>query len=130
MKKARLLALDVIGGTGFSEIECKELDDYYKALKCDCFDIAHRKIGGKDGKYFDIFVDDIGLFADSPIPSAIDGNGNVMLVGNLVFANHDNQGNTTSLSDQDIMLIRNNAVMLVRADDESKRWLAIQPVEY
>jgi len=129
MGKARLLVFDVIGGTGFSEIECSKLDDYYKALKCDCFDVAYRKVGGEDGKYFDIFVDDIGLFVDNPIPSAFSSDSGVMLVGNLIFANHDSHGNTTSLSDEDIMLIRNSTSTAI--DPETgKAWTVCFPVDY
>ena len=31
-----------------------------------------------------------------------------MLVGNLIFANHDSEGNTTSLSDNDIKIIKSH----------------------
>lgn len=126
--KARLLALDVIGGTGFSEIMCKSSDDLYTALKCDCFDIAVRKIGEK---YFDIFCDDIGLFVDDPIPSALDKELKPMLVGNLIFANHDSAGNTTSLSDEDIKMIKDSAVTVVDYDaNPIAVWIAIAGVEY
>lgn len=125
LNKARLLVLDVIGGTGFNEIQCESLQDFYDALKCDCFDVAYRRIGDK---YFDIFVDDNGLFVDDPIPSALNGVGKPMLVGNLVFAHHDAEGNTTSLSDDDIAYIKDHAVGAMT----SKRamWTAIYPVEF
>ena len=105
MKKANLLLFD---GRSFKKIECGNLDDYYKYLECDCFDIANRKIGGKR---FDVFVDDEGLLKENPIPTAINGSGNVMLVGNLIFANHDYEGNTTSLSDDDIEIIKKSKVV-------------------
>ena len=60
MKKARVLVFD---GKKFFEAECGELDDYYKYLECDCFDIANRSVGGSR---YDIFVDDIWLFKDEP----------------------------------------------------------------
>lgn len=63
------------------------------------FDIATRRIGGK---YFDIFVDDIGLMRDDIIISALTTKNEPMLVGNLVIANHDEQGNTTSLTNDDL----------------------------
>ena len=106
---ARLLLMkiyDVDIDDQFEEIEVTELEDYYKHLECDCFDIAHRKIGDK---YYDIFCDDAGLFRDGFIFSAIFPTGEGMLVGNLIFANHDDQGNTTSLSDDDIRNIKRNA---------------------
>ena len=121
---ARLLVLDVIGDKGFYEAECNDLKDYYKELKCDCFDIATRCIGGK---YFDIFVDDNGLFVDDPIPSALDDSFNVMLVGNLIFANHDDEGNTTSLSDEDIEMIKDAGIVL---KNSKKVWTVVMPVQY
>lgn len=93
------------------QIECSSLEDYYDALQCETFDIARRKIGGH---YFDIFVDDIGLFDESPIVSAIRwvdkdaGKAEPMLVGNLIIANHDAEGNTTSLTREDVGVILSN----------------------
>lgn len=89
------------------EVKCQKLDDFYKYLECDCFDIACLKIGEK---YFDCFVDDEGLFKEEIIPAAISKDGKVMLVGNIVFANHDSEGNTTSLSEEDIKMIKKNIV--------------------
>lgn len=128
MKKARLLVLDVIGGTGFYEKECSELQDFYDALKCRHFDIAYRKVGGK---YFDIFCDDEGLFVKNPIPSALDGDMEPALVGNLIFAHHDSAGNTTRLSDEDIRHIKEHAVTAIDYDSEPmKMWNLVTQVEY
>lgn len=125
---ARLLLLDVIDGTGLQEVECKSLDDYYKALQCDCFDIANRSI---DGKRFDIFVDDVGLFVDNPIPSVLDKDMKPMLVGNVIFANHNMAGDTTSLSDEDIALIKKHAITVMNFDaNPIKEWIAITSVDY
>lgn len=101
---ARLLLLDVFDNE-VKEVECDDLDDYYKYLRCDCFDITQRKI---DGKYFDIFCDDNGTFVEHPIVSALDSTNDPMLVGNLIFANADAEGNTTSLSDDDVAWIKGN----------------------
>lgn len=88
-------------------IDADDLDSFYKALGCDCFDIAYRKVGGK---YYDIFCDDEGLFKeDNPI-TAISSRCERMLVGNLIFANHNEYGETTSLSDEDIDNITENIV--------------------
>lgn len=129
---ARLLVLDVVDNEGFYEKECDDLQDYYDALKCDCFDIATRQIveiDGESGKVFDIFCDDNGLFAENPIPSALDDNMQVALVGNLIFANHDNMGNTTSLSDEDIDFIKRNAISIYDAL-RLKGWTAVINVCY
>lgn len=130
MAKSRLLLLDVIDSEGFKEIECDGLQDYYDALKCDCFDIANRRIGDEDRR-FDIFVDDCGLFVDSPIVSAIDSNLKPALVGNLIFAHHDAEGNTTGLSDDDIEYIKMNSIGIVDFDAEPMRsWIAVGKVDY
>lgn len=126
MKKVRLLLLDVIGGTGFREVTCGELQDYYDNLKCDCFDIAVRNIGGR---YFDIFCDDVGLFVEHPIPSAVDDEFNPVLVGNLIFAHHDREGNTTGLSDDDIEFIIEHSVKVVDANTLNT-WEVVSGVRY
>ena len=109
---ARLLVLNVKNSERdhVYVAECKGIDDYYKHLECDCFDIANRKVGNKR---FDIFCDDVGLYDENPIVSAISSSQEPMLVGNLIFANHDSEGNTVGLSDEDIDEIMSNLFMAV-----------------
>lgn len=127
--KARVLVLDVIGDKGLYETEIETLQDIYEALRCDCFDIAYRKIGGK--KRFDIFCDDMGLLKEDSIISALDERMCPALVGNLLFANHDYEGETTSLSDEDIEIIKKSVTTLIDFDsDPIKQWKAIFPCEY
>lgn len=95
---ALVLLLDV-EDNDFYVRECNKLQDYYKFLKTDTFDIVRRKVGKK---VFDVYIDDIGLFREAPRPSMVNETGKTMLVGNLIFANHDAEGNTTSLTDDDI----------------------------
>lgn len=122
---ARVLVLDVIGGKGLYEAECKKLDDFYRELKCDVFDIATRKIGGR---YFDLFVDDCGRFVDNAIVSAMGEDRRDYLVGNIVIANHDSDGNTTSLTRQDIEIIKENVVRAM--DKDGNEWDMIFPADY
>lgn len=98
---AKLLLIDVEADIFDSVrvVECNSNDDYDKYLKCSCFDIGRRKVGDT---YYDIFVDDTGLLKDNPVVSAVTSNGEPMLVGNLIFANHDAEGETISLSLQDM----------------------------
>lgn len=120
---AKVLVLNVLDKTAkpLYAAEVKELDDYYKHLGCDCFDIANRSIGGNR---YDIFVDDIGLFKDDPVIAAIDTNGKPMLVGNLIIANHDLEGNTTSLTAEDIDVIGQNLVRIF-TDNRPSGYLAL-----
>lgn len=84
------------------DIEPK-LEAYYKALDCDCIDIVERKIGKK---WFDIVCDDEGLLKERPKISAINDMGEVMLVGNLMFCKHDDEGDTVGLTDEEITHIQ------------------------
>ena len=75
------------------------LEGYYNALRCRCFDIVQRSIGGKP---YDIYCDDDGLFVERPIISAFSPDGEPMLVGNLFICHHDDEGNTVSLLDDEV----------------------------
>lgn len=107
----RVLVLDVENNTT-REVEISDdITTIYRELGCDVFDIANRKIGDRR---FDIFCDDIGLFRDEPIVSAINADDfSPMLVGNLLFANHDSEGRTVGLTDEDVAMIRSNIAMVV-----------------
>lgn len=89
------------------------LSQYYELLNCSLIDITSRQI---DGKYFDIIADDEGLFVEDPKVSALDSNGEPALVGNLLFCNYDGDGGETSLTDDDIELLRKHTVLAVKAD--------------
>ena len=87
-------------------IEVKgELDEYYNLIDCDCIDIVTRKVGDT---YFDIICDDEGLLKDNPRVTAVDTEGNPMLVGNLIFSHTDEDGETVGVTDEEIALIRDN----------------------
>ena len=114
-----MLILDPKDGIRFGN--CKELNDFYREIGCDCIDIARRTVGGK---MFDIFVDDEGLLkADAGDRiSAIaeeDGKLSPQLVGTLVFANHDAAGNTTDLTLDDTMLIASRVKRIVIENRET-----------
>lgn len=99
---ANLLLLDVENNK-VRELKCDALHDYYEALNCRCFDIVSRRIGKK---YFDLFIDDEGLFKEDPIISAINNLGSPMLVGNIIFAKHDSEGNTIDLAETEVKYIK------------------------
>ena len=123
---ARLLCLDVnrgIAENALYEVECNELEDFYKALNCDCFDITQRIIGGK---VFDIYCDDEGLLKANQKPSTIvQGGMNSPLVGNLIFANHDAEGETVSLTAEDFKTIRDNIGYMGNVKT-GEMWMAVQ----
>lgn len=86
------------------EVKVEKLDDYYKFLNCDTFDIANRQVGNTR---YDLLVDDEGLFKQNPrISTVIDSTQEPALVGNITFAKHDASGETTGLTDVDIHNIK------------------------
>lgn len=122
MSRVRLLLLD--SDCGLSTVHCEDLDDYYKHIKCDTIDIVQRKIGNK---VFDIICDDEGRFKNNPRLSMISIYDDYMasLVGNLIFANHDAEGNTTSLSSEDIAMIKSEAVRILDVDNGRMNWAVL-----
>lgn len=118
----RVLVLDVENNAVREAEVSEDINTIYRELGCDMFDIANRKIGDRR---FDIFCDDIGLFRDKPIVSAINANDlSPMLVGNLLFANHDSEGRTVGLTDQDVAVIRDNMAMVVSSEREDP-WMVV-----
>lgn len=82
------------------------LEEAYELIECTCIDIVRRKIGSK---YFNIVVDDEGLFRCDPLPSAINADTHeVMLVGNILIAGDGSD--LCSLTDRDISLIERNVM--------------------
>ena len=81
------------------------LQAFYDTIHCvyDTIDIVSRKIGGK---YFDVICDDDGLAREPHHCSAVDKEGSPMLVGSFLVANHDTAGETRSLTDEDIEVIK------------------------
>jgi len=82
-----------------------ELDEYYRVLCCDTIDVATRSVGGK---YFDIICDDEGLLKDRPKISLVDKHGKAMLVGNLLFCHHDENGETVGLEESELAFLSRN----------------------
>lgn len=86
------------------EVEASTLDEYYKLIGCDTIDIAYYKIGSR---YYNIICDDEGLLKDSVRVSAFDKRMRPILVGNLLISGDtDDNGGLTSLTDSDIMQIK------------------------
>ena len=114
----RMLLIDV-NENEIKPLEVNCLEDYYEHIGCRCIDIVRRKIGDR---YFEIIIDDEGLFVDEPIVSAIDENNNVMLVGNLLIASGevDIDGNLTSIDDSDIDYIYNFIGLLITVRTNGK----------
>ena len=86
------------------EVEASTLDEYYKLIGCDTIDIVYYKIGSR---YYNIICDDEGLLKDSIRISAFDKQMHPILVGNLlIFGDTDENAEFTSLTDRDIIQIK------------------------
>lgn len=82
------------------EVEISDFTDFYKYIGRSAFDVAGRYIGDEN-RWYDIFVDDIGMLKENPIISAINVT-EIMLVGNLVITKTAENGEQLPLSDDDI----------------------------
>lgn len=101
----KMFKLDCYGDTtGPIELE-DELEVYYGEIGCQWIDIVTRFI---DGVEFDIICDDEGLMKPNCRITAFSSENEPMLVGNLLFAHHDDEGNMTELTDDDIALINSH----------------------
>lgn len=77
------------------------LDDIYKAINARCFDIATRQIGTKADKVYAIYCDDVGLFKQDNHLAAY-GDNDCLLVGDILIAKHDANGEMIDLTNEDI----------------------------
>lgn len=101
------------------------LDEFYKLLECDLFDIAVRKF---DGEYLDIFVDDEGLFKEDKIPSVVTFNGDEIvevIYNNVLIFSNDGMGNTISLTDEQIEKVMNCRIISVEESMEVYKMLLV-----
>lgn len=80
-----------------------DLEEFYGIIKCNTIDIVTRYI---KGVRFDIICDDEGLFKENPVVTAYDIAGRPMLVGMLIFAHHDDEGNMTGITTEDEKLLK------------------------
>ena len=110
---ANMLLLDV-EKQELREVECNSLDDYYKEIDCRCIDIKevfviNRKL--KKSMYIDVIYDDEFLLTNNrKIPSVLyvtERNSlETFLLGNVLFARHNKDGEIESLSDEQLEFIK------------------------
>lgn len=99
----KALLLDVMEGK-VETVDADGVEEFYKLLHCTTIDIVQRIIGDR---WYDIVCDDNGTFVEDPRISAVDSNGQIMLVGNLLICGlADADGVLTSLSEEDIEHIK------------------------
>lgn len=110
---ANMLLLDV-EKQELREVECNSLEDYYKEIDCSCIDIKevfviNRKL--KKSMYIDVIYDDEFLLTNNrKIPSVLyvtERNSlETFLLGNVIFARHNKDGEIESLSVEQLDFIK------------------------
>lgn len=81
----------------------------YKILDCDLIQVVERKIGAK---VYDIICDEEGLLKPN-FQSALCTNYAENLYGNILIVNHDDEGDFTSLNDDEIKDINKSIIELL-----------------
>lgn len=110
---ANMLLLDV-EKQELREVECNGLEDYYKEIDCRCIDIKEVFIINRNTKksmYIDVIYDDEFLLTNNrKIPSVLyitERNGlETFLLGNVIFARHNKNGEIESLTDEQLEFIK------------------------
>ena len=108
-----------------AEVDITNYKDFYVLINCSCFDVARRQIGNEK-RYYDIFVDDMGMLRGERIVSAVDNNCEVMLVGNLVITKTDEEGEQIDLSNDDIEYLKH--YILLGISEDSNGYPHVHPV--
>ena len=108
------------------ETEIDSYKDYYPLLECDTFDIQSRRF--KD-KWLDIYCDDEGLFKEINRPSILTFNKNGQLVeqivGNVFIVSHDDEGNTISLTDEEVEAVLSAVKVMAGLESNEEYTLCI-----
>lgn len=93
-----------------------DLQVFYDIIGCECIDIVKRKIGDN---YYNIICDDEGLFVENPIISLAHPTDMYQTVhGNVIITGiEDEHGNLTSLTNLDIVKIKNELKYMILLDE-------------
>lgn len=110
---ANMLLLDV-EKQELREVECNGLEDYYKEIDCRCTDIKEVFVINRNTKksmYIDVIYDKEFLLTNNrKIPSVLyvteKNSIETFLLGNVIFARHNKNGEIESLSDEQLEFIK------------------------
>lgn len=110
------------------ELEVNDYTDYYKILDCSTFDIQTRKFGDL---WLDIYCDDEGLFKEDNKVAIItlgdDGNPVEYIVGNVFIVSHNDDGDTISLTEEEIEAVY-QVIQMVRLTNRQTKTSYVTPV--
>lgn len=89
-------------------------------------DCVSRKV---NGKAFDLWIDDEGALKDDDEITAItlspSGHACELILGRILVANHDEEGNTTGLSDDEMALVEGAMMTLKKYAGKKTMWLGM-----
>ena len=112
--KIKGLLVDVTRAREIKEVEFEDsLENIYSLLDVDCIDVAVRKVGNHA---YDFIVDDEGLLKGNAIPSVFDGEQKPQLVGNALIVNSNEEGDFTSLTEEQIVDLKNHVGSIIVDD--------------
>ena len=100
---SKLILFDQETGN-LSWVNCEDLDDFYKHLDCRCFDIVSAHLND-----LDVYCDDEGLLVQKEL-SAVMADGQPLFVGNLIFARHDEEGETVDCTEDDMYVLKSRVL--------------------
>lgn len=105
-----------------------ELEEYYRLLDCTLVDIVTRKIGGK---LFYIVCDEEGLYShgDDPRISALNGDYEPMLVGNLLVLGYSDDGEERGLEDEEVVHVMDH-IRKIRTNHRPDGYKMLTDVDY
>ncbi len=87
-------------------LEVNTYEDFYPLLKCDTFEIVTRCF---NGQWLDVYCDEEGLFKEHNETAIItmDSKNTIVehIVGNVFIVSHDDEGETISLTDEQIKAV-------------------------
>lgn len=90
--------------------------DFYPLLNCDTFDIQRRTFS--NGKEYDIFLDDEGLFKEEKIPAIITTSARTpnkiveVIYGNVFITQANEDGETISIPDNEIEELLSKQILI------------------
>ena len=106
--------VDVTRERNIREVEFVDtLENIYALLDVTCIDVAVRTIGNHR---YDLVVDDEGLLKDGAIPSIFDSKQKPQLVGNVLIVNSNEEGDFTSLTEEQISDLKNHVGNIIVED--------------
>ena len=109
----------------FERVEIKSYKDIAPLVGTDMWTTAFRRFNGKG---FHIYLDDLGLYREQPVTTAVKAKNNERLVGNLLLTLMDGRGEDISLTEDDFKRLEDSIILLNTWDDD--HWVQSRVLVY